>query len=136
MRRVSIFLFVGGLLWGLPSFATDDAADSVAARFAGAAARFRLRAEAFEKSCRESGQAGLRREDARRQVDALRAAYKGMEFLVEYSQPGLAARLNPPPLERANARSPDAPEVLPPEGLQALQQVTLSMGLMESFSVT
>jgi cytochrome c peroxidase len=43
-----------------------------------------------------------------------------MEFLVDYAHPGSSARLNPPPLDRADMTSPDAVEVLPPEGLQIL----------------
>jgi cytochrome c peroxidase len=56
----------------------------------------------------------------RRQVVRIRNTYKGMEYLVDYAHPGSSARLNPAPLDRADMTSPDAIEVLPPEGLQIL----------------
>lgn len=59
----------------------------------------------------------------RREVDRLREAYKRMEFLVEYVHPGSAALLFPPPLERADMNAPHSTEVIPPEGLQTLQEL-------------
>jgi len=56
----------------------------------------------------------------RREVAKLRAAYKTMEYLVDYAHPGASARLNPAPLERADMTSPDAMTILQPEGLQIM----------------
>jgi cytochrome c peroxidase len=100
-----------------------EPADAVQSHYTADARNFLARATAFRRlidslPTTSTGDAALRREVAR-----LRADYKRLEFLVDYAQPGSATRLNPPPFDRADPIAPDAMEVLPPEGLQILQEV-------------
>jgi cytochrome c peroxidase len=105
----------------LPALA--EPADSAAARYVRGVRAFTQRVAPFPAllEALPSTPAGTAR--LRREIDSLRAAYKRVEFLVDYAHPGSSARLNPAPLDRADLSSPSEVAVLPPEGLQILMEI-------------
>jgi cytochrome c peroxidase len=123
-----LYLWAPALVAGLFSVAPAKAparepSDILQERYAAAAASLRTMAPAFRATVEtlpatDAGVAALRREVAR-----LRAAYKRIEWIADYAQPGAAARLNAPPLNRADMNAPSSLTVLKPEGLQILLEI-------------
>jgi cytochrome c peroxidase len=100
-----------------------EPADVVQARYARDAAAFEALTPAFRKAVDSLPARAASTASLRTRVARLRAAYKRVEWLADYAHPGSAARLNPPPLDRADLNAPSDMTVLKPEGLQILLEV-------------
>ena len=131
--RLSVFAapipaLIATLIAATPLFVTTasaapaprEPADIVQERYIAAAQTFHALTTGFRNRLDSLPATAAGADTLRSGVARLRAAYKELEFLIAYLHPGSAARLNPPPLNRADMTSPDALDVIPPEGLQAL----------------